>query len=117
MYGRCLSRAGALVPIPKRSAEEGHPTRAKVAGRRRGDAILLAFDYACERDDLEVAAQLLIDYESVVTRLPLTLNEYRREEFDNLISAHGRLWTLLRSSVNERYAVKSKLNNSAHSKR
>jgi hypothetical protein len=85
--------------ISGKRVETDCPVTAEANGRRRGDAILLAFNYACDHDDLEVAAQLLIIYESVVTRSPLTMNEYRRGEFDSLISAHGRLWTLLRSGT------------------
>jgi|ERR1051326_2453659 nitrite reductase/ring-hydroxylating ferredoxin subunit len=64
-------------------------------GPRRGDSLLLALNDACEHDDLETAAQLLIEYEGFVTRQPIIQCSARRAEFDNLISAHGRLWTLL----------------------
>jgi hypothetical protein len=69
--------------------------------RRMSDKIMIAFDHACEQNDLEVAAVLLIEYERVVTRVPIALGMDRRREMENLISAHGRLWELLRSNAAE----------------
>jgi hypothetical protein len=63
--------------------------------------ILTAFNGACDQDDLEVASLLLIEYERVVTRYPVKLDGNRRSEIDTLISAHARLWQLLRISVDE----------------
>jgi hypothetical protein len=74
-------------------------------GRRKGDAILIAFNYACERGDLEVAAQLLIEYERIDTSLPLSLIADRRGNPDNLISAVRNLWGRLRASFAEYHAV------------
>jgi hypothetical protein len=77
------------------SPAPGHTPRM----RRIGDKILAAFEHASERNELEVAALLLIEYERVVTRIPISLGGERRREMESLISAHNRLWELLRSSV------------------
>lgn len=69
--------------------------------RRTSDKILAAFDHACEQDDLEVAALLLVEYERVVTREPTAIGKVRRREMESLISAHSRLWELLRSNAAE----------------
>jgi hypothetical protein len=65
------------------------------------DKILAAFDHACEHDDLEVAALLLTEFERVVTRKPVTLGMDRRRVMEDLISAHGHLWQLLRPYATE----------------
>jgi hypothetical protein len=69
--------------------------------RRLSDEKLAAFDRACEQNDLEAAALLLIEYERIVTRVPITLGMGRRREMENLISAHGRLWELLKPHAAE----------------
>ena len=66
---------------------------------RMGDAILQAFERACQQDDLEAVAQLLMEYEGLVTRLPVALTDERRCEFDNLIAAHNRFWEILRDTT------------------
>lgn len=68
-------------------------------GRRKGDAVLLAFSYACERGDLDVAAQLLIEYEGIETQLPPSLNADRRVKSDNAMSVVRHLWLRLRMSL------------------
>jgi hypothetical protein len=69
--------------------------------RRMGDKILAAFGHACEQDELEVAALLLVEYERFITRPPINLSSERRSEFGTLISAHARLWALLKSYAAE----------------
>jgi hypothetical protein len=65
------------------------------------DRILAAFGHACEQDDLEVAALLLTEFERVVTRKPITLDTDGRREMADLISAHRRLWQLLRPNATD----------------
>jgi hypothetical protein len=65
------------------------------------DGILAAFDHACEQNELEVAALSLIEYERVVTRVPINLGPDRRREMESLIAAHSRLWELLRAYAAE----------------
>jgi len=64
------------------------------SGRRRGDAILLAWNYARERGDLEVAEQLRLEYEKIFNMVPLTLSSNRRRMFDNISNAASdfRTW-------------------------
>jgi hypothetical protein len=69
--------------------------------RRIGDKILLAFNDACDNDELEVAALLLVEYERVVTRPPIGLGTERRREIESLVAAHSRLWEALRGSLSE----------------
>jgi hypothetical protein len=95
------TRGANMQPFVQRGAPQENDRLAEnptLTGRGRGAALLLAFDHACQNDDLEVAAQLLIEYEGFVTRMPLNLNGNRRGEFDSLIAAHSRLWTLLDQS-------------------
>lgn len=68
-------------------------------GRRLTERIMAAFDQACEQDDLEVAALLLTEFERIVARKPITPGMDRRREMQELISAHSRLWQLLRPNV------------------
>ena len=67
--------------------------------RRIGDKILIAFDHACLQNDLEIAALLLIEYERIVTRPPITRDAPRRLEMERLVAAHSRLWELLRADA------------------
>ena len=69
--------------------------------RQKGVGLLRAFNRACERDELELAAVTLVKYERIVTRLPISLNGARRIEMANLVSAHVRLWELLQASIEE----------------
>jgi hypothetical protein len=62
------------------------------SGRRRGDAILLAWNYASERGDVEVAAQLMIEYKSITNALPPPLIADRREAPGGMYSALKGLW-------------------------
>jgi hypothetical protein len=71
------------------------------ADRPKGITILVAFNLACKRDELEVAALLLVEYERMVTRLPISLDGARRTEMTNLVDAHARLWGLLQASVDD----------------
>jgi len=77
----------------------GAPTQSP--SRSVGDKILSSFSLACERDELEVAALMLVEYEGFVTRPPITLESDRRREMELLVSAHSRLWELLRASIAE----------------
>ena len=67
--------------------------------RRTSDKILVAFHYACDQGDLEVAEQLLAVLEMAMPRQPTVPN--RRRDDDSLVSAHERLWALRHPVVEE----------------
>lgn len=102
---RCWQKksGGTPIPVPEDSPgfdrSPAEPTRR--VSRRVGESVLIAFNEACKRNHLELAAQLLVDYERLVTRLPITLGPDRRLEIDGLISAHAKLWTLLGAHLSE----------------
>lgn len=64
--------------------------------RPRGlsDKILVAFHSACDDDDPEVAATLLLVLEGIVRRSRTNNLAERRSEKDVLVAAHERLWAL-----------------------
>jgi hypothetical protein len=66
-----------------------------VGGRRRGDAILIAFNHAYEEGDIDVAAQLLVEYQTISQSSSLLLNVERRRKHDYL-AVISRLWAMLR---------------------
>ena len=68
-------------------------------GRKIGNIILRTFNHACEQGNLEIAGQLLGVYEMMVSGKPISIGTERRREKENLISAHDRLWGLLRASI------------------
>jgi hypothetical protein len=74
-----------------------HEAGLRAGGRRRGDAILLAFNHAFERGDLEVAGQLLIEYQKINAGSSLLLTVDRRKRSDNSASILSHLWERLRS--------------------
>jgi hypothetical protein len=65
-----------------------------LGGRRKGDAILVAFNHAFNRGDVEVASQLLLEYQNLNANSLLLLNVERRKDPASLIR---RLWALLRA--------------------
>jgi hypothetical protein len=64
-------------------------------GRRKGDFILLAWNYARERGDLDVAEQLRIEFERIVNELPPTLSVDRRRMVDDIYNAVSDFWIWL----------------------
>ena len=62
--------------------------------RRLSDKILVAFHHACDTADLEVAEQLLILLEAMLTRRTPLPNVNRRRNMESLVAAHERLWHL-----------------------
>ena len=74
----------------------GRVADVRPGGRRRGDAILIAFNHAYHQGDLDVAAQLLIEYQNLNATAPLTLTVDRRKRPDNTGSAIAQMWERLR---------------------
>jgi hypothetical protein len=62
--------------------------------RRLSDKILLAFHYACDQGDYEVAEHLLHVLEMMLRRRALSPDLNRRRSMDSLVAAHERLWYL-----------------------
>jgi len=62
--------------------------------RRLSDKILIAFHQACDQGDLEVAQELLLVLEKMVTRRPTMPDQNRRKSMESLVAAHERLWLL-----------------------
>jgi hypothetical protein len=88
----------AYVPELKRapdeddSPEEVHSGPPRYTRRRLSDKILIAFHQACDQGELEIAEQLLLVLETVVSRPPPEGS--RRRTADGLVAAHERLWNL-----------------------
>ncbi|GBR73132.1 hypothetical protein AA700_0021 [Acidiphilium acidophilum DSM 700] len=62
--------------------------------RRLSDKILIAFHHACDQDDYDVAEQLLVILERMVTRRSTNTDANRRKSIESLVAAHERLWHL-----------------------
>jgi hypothetical protein len=71
-----------------------HSAGLQAGGRRKGDAILIAFNHAFNQGDLEVANQLLIEYQKINTQSSLLLNVDRRKH--SSASILSQLWERLR---------------------
>jgi hypothetical protein len=80
-------------PRPPRVIHSRGP-EPRPGGRRRGDAILIAFNHAYNEGDLEVAAQLLTEYQKINAEAPLLLTVDRRKR--DASSAIGQMWARLR---------------------
>ena len=78
----------ADVPAPPSSP------RAPNRRRRLSDRISIAFHFACDQEDFEVADCLLGILEHMVLRPSLTEHSIRRTEVEPLVAALERLWTL-----------------------
>lgn len=61
--------------------------------RRLTDKLLVAFHHACDQREFEVAQQLLLMLETLVTRPPAPGVD-RRRGIQGLVAAHERLWQL-----------------------
>jgi hypothetical protein len=79
------------------SSDNSVVTNSPLGGRRRGDAILIAFNHAFDRGDVDVAAQLLVEYQKINEGSPLSLSVERRRNQDNVASTVSRLWARLRT--------------------
>ncbi len=62
--------------------------------RRLSDKILIAFHHACDQDDYEIAEQLLVILERMLTRRSVNADSNRRKSIESLVAAHERLWHL-----------------------
>lgn len=62
--------------------------------RRLSDKILIAFHHACDQDDYEIAEQLLVILENMLTRRSPNSDANRRKSIESLVAAHERLWHL-----------------------
>ena len=62
--------------------------------RRLSDKILIAFHHACDQDDYEVAEQLLVILEKMLSRRNVNPDTNRRKSIESLVAAHERLWHL-----------------------
>ncbi len=69
---------------------------AKRKRRRVADDIFVAFHFACDVRDFDVAKRLLDVLEEVLVRSPDDLAAIRARELRTLVAAHERLWTLRR---------------------
>ncbi len=86
-----------LSPPPQSDEELGREQSTGFAprySRRLSDKILIAFHHACDQADFEVAEQLLLVLEKMLTRRPLTADGTRRRNMESLVAAHERLWYL-----------------------
>jgi hypothetical protein len=70
--------------------QEARPRR----HRRLSDYVLIAFHFACDQGDLEVAQQLIVILEHMLRRPPPQGRPERRTNSQTLVAAHERLWTL-----------------------
>jgi hypothetical protein len=77
-------------------AEMGVALKERGHSRRLSDKILIAFHFACDQRDFEVADLLLSILEGVtpVTRLMSPSRYNRRRAHETLVAAHERLWQL-----------------------
>jgi len=62
--------------------------------RRLSDKILIAFHHACDQSDYEIAQNLLIILENMLTRRTVLADSNRRKGIESLVAAHERLWHL-----------------------
>jgi hypothetical protein len=69
--------------------------------RRLSDHIVIAFHFACDQGDLEVADQLLAILELMVQRPPPAGRPERRTDTGPLVAAHERLWDLRHPEVRD----------------
>jgi hypothetical protein len=76
-------------------AEMGVALKERGHSRRLSDKILIAFHFACDQRDFEVADRLLSILEGITpgTRL-MSAPRYRRRAHETLVAAHERLWQL-----------------------
>lgn len=73
----------------------GKPDRSQSRySRRLSDKILIAFHHACDQDDYEVAEQLLVILEKMLSRRTVNPDTNRRKSIESLVAAHERLWHL-----------------------
>jgi hypothetical protein len=62
--------------------------------RRLSDHVMIAFHFACDQGDLEVAQQLIVILEHMLRRAPPEGRPERLLDAQPLVAAHERLWSL-----------------------
>ncbi len=70
--------------------------------RRLSDKLLIAFDQACAIGELTVAHELLCSLEGLFSRPSQYAEQDRRKNFESLVEAHERLWTLRNKAAGKR---------------
>jgi hypothetical protein len=69
--------------------------------RRLSDHIVIAFHFACDQGDIEVAGRLLGILERMVLRPPPIGRTERRSDIQSLVAALERLWTVRHPAAGE----------------
>jgi len=69
------------------------------ARRAVSDEILIAFHYACDLRDFDIAKKLLATFETAIGTQENTPGFNRKRALDALLAAHERLWTLTHEDV------------------
>jgi hypothetical protein len=72
--------------------------------RRLSDTILIAFHYACDQTDIEVAWELLNVLESMSMRQHKLPTGVERRDRESLVAAHERLWQIRTSHLDQMFA-------------
>jgi hypothetical protein len=63
--------------------------------RRVSDKILIAFNFACDQRDVDIAWDLLKVLEFMAARMPTSPTADNRRTTETLFAAYARLWQLL----------------------
>jgi hypothetical protein len=86
---------GVGCPVSDADVTAGRPRGGRPPRRRRlSDHILIAFHFACDQGDFEVADRLLGILQRIVLRPAPAGRPQRRSDIEPLAAAHERLWTL-----------------------
>jgi len=94
---------GSSYPIADLGSPPGldDPSLTTTGGRRNRravtDEIMIAFHYACDLKDFDVAKRLLITFETALNAQAQSPGPRRQRLLDILVAAHERLWTLKHS--------------------
>jgi hypothetical protein len=62
--------------------------------RRLSDKVLMAFHFACDQSDVEVARPLLDVLELMTRRRPASPDGREHRVIESLVAAHERLWQI-----------------------
>jgi hypothetical protein len=76
--------------------EPEDPQKGKHSKRRLSDTILVAFHFACDQGDIEIAWELLNALEFMTMRQPKLPAGRERRVKEALVAAHERLWQMRR---------------------
>ena len=89
-----MPRVATADTLDRLQGDQSRPTSLLRRPRRLLGDVMIAFHFACDQNELEMADRLLVMAETVMRRPSPVGHLEHRQDVDTLVAAHERLWDL-----------------------